>query len=86
METPPIDSGPSLVLRARVCMAKQGIRSVSALQRRLKNIGIEITSQHLGRLIDNKVQHLPRDVLAGLLNVLECSVADLIEFTQSTAS
>lgn len=79
METSPPCHNPSLVLRARVCMAKQGIRSVSALQRKLKEVGISITSQHLGRLVDNKVQHLPRDVLAGLIKVLDCSVSDLFE-------
>lgn len=64
--------------RVRVVMAEREIRSVSELIRRLANIGVSISPQQLGRLIDGKNQRWSQEVIEGLMTVLECELADLV--------
>ncbi len=66
-----------LILRARTVMAERGVRSVSALQRSLAAIGIAISVPQLIRVVDGDAKHLNKDVIEGLLTVLNCGVADL---------
>ena len=65
--------------RIRVHMARCGIRSVSALARKLNDVGVEISDSQLGRVLDNKSEHLSLPLFGGLMQILECQVADLLE-------
>ena len=63
--------------RARVVMAERGVRSVSALRRKLSTLGIEISDAQLGRIIDGKSSHFNATVVGGLLAVLNCGLDEL---------
>lgn len=67
-----------IVLRAREVMAKRSIRSAAALRRLLLETGIEISEAQLLRIIDNKSPRVNMEVLNGMLNVLDCSVHELV--------
>lgn len=69
-----------LILRARTVMAERGIRSVSALQRSLAAIGIGISVPQLIRVVDGDAKHINKDVIEGMLTVLNCGIADLFTF------
>lgn len=64
--------------RTRVVMAERGVRSVSALRRKLEELGIPISDAQLGRIVDGKSSHFNSAVLGGLLTVLNCGLNDLI--------
>jgi DNA-binding Xre family transcriptional regulator len=68
----------TLSIRIRVVMAERGIRSVAALQRMLKAIGVEISGPQLLRIVDGQSSHLSTAVLGGLITVLQCGIEDLI--------
>ena len=68
----------SIELRVRECMARRGIRSVAELHRRLLVIGVEISHPQLIRIVDNAAKHLSVPLLNGLLQVLDCSVTEMI--------
>lgn len=76
---PPISlshiSSRKIVFRAREVMA---IRSVAALRRLLLESGVEISEAQLLRIIDNKSPRVNMEVLNGMLNVLDCSVHELV--------
>jgi hypothetical protein len=63
--------------RARVVMAERGVRSVSALRRKLATLGIEISDAQLGRIIDGKSSHFNATVVGGLLAALNCGLDEL---------
>jgi hypothetical protein len=69
-----------LILRARTVMAERGVRSVSALQRSLAAIGIGISVPQLIRVVDGNAKHINKNVIEGLLTVLNCGVAELFAF------
>ena len=69
-----------LILRARTVMAERGVRSVSALQRSLAAIGIGISVPQLIRVVDGNAKHINKNVIEGMLTVLNCGVADLFAF------
>lgn len=64
--------------RARVVMAERGIRSVSALARKLHTLGINISESQLGRIIDGKSSHFNAAVVGALLTALDCRLTDLL--------
>ena len=64
--------------RTRVMMAERGIRSVSALSRKLGELGVDISDSHLGRIIDGKSSHFNAKVVGGLLTALDCGLNDLL--------
>ena len=64
--------------RTRVMMAERGIRSVSALSRKLGELGVDITESQLGRIIDGKSSHFNAKVVGGLLTALDCGLNDLL--------
>lgn len=64
--------------RARVVMAERGIRSVSALSRKLKALGVNISESQLGRIIDGKSSHFNSAVVGALLAALDCRLTDLL--------
>ena len=76
-------SRKKIVWRARVVMAERGIRSVSELVRKLDEIGISISVAQLGRLIDGKTQHWNQEVIEGMMTVLNCTLADLLQSAPS---
>ena len=59
-------------------MAKRRIRKAIHLTRKLNNLGIKISPQQTGRLIDKFPDRLNTLYLRGLLTVLDCEVSDLI--------
>ncbi len=76
--TPPQSGPATLAIRIRVVMAERGIRSVAALQRMLKAIGVDISVPQLLRIVDGQSSHLSTAVLGGLITVLQCGIEDLI--------
>lgn len=64
--------------RARVVMAERGIRSVSALSRKLNALGVSISESQLGRIIDGKSSHFNSVVVGALLTALDCGLSDLL--------
>lgn len=71
----------TLAFRIRVVMAERGIRSVAALQRMLKAIGVDISVPQLIRIVDGQSTHVSTVVLGGLISVLQCGIEDLIAVT-----
>ena len=68
-----------VIWHARLLMAKHDIRSVSALVRKLKEIGIDISVAQLGRLIDGKNKLWNQEVIEGLLTIFNCNLSEMIE-------
>ena len=80
------NGGPAtLAFRIRIVMAERGIRSVAALQRMLKAIGIDISVPQLIRIVDGQSSHVSTLVLGGLIAVLQCGIEDLIAVTERGA-
>lgn len=85
--TVPATGGPAtLAFRIRIVMAERGIRSVAALQRMLKSIGVEISVPQLIRIVDGQSSHVSTAVLGGLIAVLQCGIEDLIAVTENGAT
>ena len=85
--TSPAQGGPAtLAFRIRVVMAERGIRSVAALQRMLKAIGVEISVPQLIRIVDGQSSHISTAVLGGLISVLQCGIEELISVSQKEAA
>lgn len=59
-------------------MAERRIRRVAELRKMLLTIGIDISSQQLGRLVNQFPERLNTTYLGGLLTVLNCDISDLI--------
>ena len=68
----------TLAFRIRIVMAERGIRSVAALQRMLKTIGVDISVPQLIRIVDGQSTHVSTVVLGGLITVLKCGIEELI--------
>ena len=66
------------MLNVRVKMAERGYRSVAMLQRDLLKMGCEISNPQLIRILDNKTKNLNLDVLDALINLFDCSPAELL--------
>jgi hypothetical protein len=78
----PVKGSPvTLAFHIRIVMAERGIRSVAALQRMLKAIGIDISVPQLIRIVDGQSTHVSTAVLGGLITVLQCGIEDLIAVT-----
>lgn len=59
-------------------MAERRIRTVTALRKLLLSHDIEISSQQMGRLVNQFPERLNTQYLRGLLTVLNCDITDLI--------
>jgi DNA-binding Xre family transcriptional regulator len=59
-------------------MAKRKIRRVTDLHRQLMELGVEISSAQLSRIVAQRPKHLNMEILDALLTVLDCDIADLI--------
>lgn len=80
-----LPNGPAtLAFRIRIVMAERGIRSVAALQRMLKSIGVDISVPQLIRIVDGQSTHVSTAVLGGLITVLQCGIGDLIAVSSHT--
>jgi DNA-binding Xre family transcriptional regulator len=69
--------------RLRVMMAERNIKTATDLGRRLREVGLEISSQQLARVVNDMPQRMNTDLLAGLLTVLDCTPGDLLEVKES---
>ncbi|WP_425953247.1 helix-turn-helix domain-containing protein [Ralstonia pseudosolanacearum] len=76
---------PSLRLRVRSCMEKRNIRSVAALNRKLREAGVEISHQQLSRVVNNETQHLNIPLLNAMVRVLQCRVDELFALVPTHA-
>lgn len=59
-------------------MAERRIRTVTELRKRLQNVGVDVSSQQIGRLVNQFPERLNTVYLRGLLTVLDCDISDLI--------
>ncbi|MBV8467697.1 MAG: helix-turn-helix transcriptional regulator [Burkholderiales bacterium] len=66
-----------IALNVRVKMAEKGFRNAASLHRALIAMGCDISHRQLLRIIDNSGDSLSKDVLDALLNLFDCSPAEL---------
>lgn len=69
---------PRLIWRLRVMMAERDIRTTTDLRRRLQAAGVTISSQQLGRIVNDLPDRLNTELLGALLDVLDCEPGDLL--------
>jgi DNA-binding Xre family transcriptional regulator len=62
------------------------IKSPAELSRRLKAVGVDMTSVHLSRLTKERPQRLSVDLLEGLSIVLDCTMNDLMPVVGQTVN
>jgi DNA-binding Xre family transcriptional regulator len=60
-------------------MHDNGIHQATALQRRLEEQGINLSSSQVHRLVTETPERLNLTVLAALCTILDCSPSDLID-------
>ncbi len=68
----------TLEWRVRVMMAERRVKTVTELRKQLEEVGVEISTTQLSRIVDGLPTRLSSEVLAGLTTVLRCEVGDLI--------
>ncbi len=66
-----------IALNVRVKMAEKGFRNAASLHRALIAMGCDISHRQLLRIIDNTGDSLSKDVLDAMLNLFDCSPAEL---------
>jgi DNA-binding Xre family transcriptional regulator len=59
-------------------MAERRIRTVTELRKRLIDLDIDISSQQMGRLVNQFPERMNTTYLRGLLTALDCDISDLI--------
>lgn len=69
---------PAIEWNLHLRMAKRGIRTAVKLAELLHGVGIDISTAHASRLVNAPPQRLSMDILAGLLEVLDCGPGDLM--------
>jgi DNA-binding Xre family transcriptional regulator len=75
----------SFVWRLRKAMADANVWKTSDLKEKLDGVGVRLTAPNVSRLINRMPKRLSMEVLAGLLTVLDCGIADLIEVVRTPA-
>ena len=73
-----------LALNVRVKMAEKGFRNAASLHRALIAMGCDISHRQLLRIIDNTGDSLSKDVLDAMLNLFDCSPAELFTEVNDT--
>lgn len=68
----------TLEWRVRVMMAERHIKTITELRKQLEEVGVEISTTQLSRIVDALPTRISSEVLAGLTTVLRCEVGDLI--------
>lgn len=64
--------------RLSVLMAQNDIRSVSELQRMIKDHGMNISRRTLDKFYNNESNRFDMDTLATLCVILNCEIGDLL--------
>ena len=59
-------------------MAQGGIRTATELRRRLLAYGLDLSSAHLSRLVQERPSRISTELLDALVSVLECDISDLL--------
>jgi hypothetical protein len=59
-------------------MAKNNIRTAAELSRRLKALGIDVTSIYLSRMMNERPGRLNTDLLDAFITLFNCTVSDLL--------
>jgi DNA-binding Xre family transcriptional regulator len=59
-------------------MAERRIKQNTLLVQKLRDIGVDISTAQLGRLVDRFPDRLNTETLRGLLTVLDCDITDLM--------
>jgi DNA-binding Xre family transcriptional regulator len=73
-----------IVWRLPVVMAERGIYKRNKLQIMLKEIGIELSTVQVGRIFNEPPDAYKRQLLEGLMTVLDCSLSDLLHVVDVT--
>jgi DNA-binding Xre family transcriptional regulator len=68
--------------RLSILMAEKGIRSVSELQRMIKEHGLTISRRTLDKFYNNESNRFDMDTLATLCVILDCKIGELLELVQ----
>ena len=76
----------ALEWRVRVMMAERHIKTITELRKQLEEVGVEISTTQLSRIVDALPTRLSSEVLAGLTTVLRCDVGDLIRVARRRPS
>lgn len=72
------DNRITLGWRLRIRMAENRIATATELKRRLEEVGYEITSAQLSRIVDDRPAQVKTALLEALLNVLGGTLSDLM--------
>lgn len=79
--TPSPTDPPIAIVRPQLylheAMAARQVRTVQDLVERLKVIGVKTSPSQLGRVVNNRVEMIPLDLLGGLMAVFDCKAGDL---------
>lgn len=67
-----------MVWKLYLLMAKEKIRTVTELQRRLRAVGYNISTTQLARNVYERPQRINAEFLDALLTVFECDINDLM--------
>lgn len=67
-----------LVWRLPILMAEHRIRTATELKRRLEELGYEITSVHVARLVHARPQRISSDLLDALVTIFDCTASDIL--------
>ena len=67
-----------MVWKLYLLMAKEKIRTVTELQRRLRVVGYNISTTQLARNVYERPQRINAEFLDALLTVFECDITDLM--------
>ena len=68
--------------RLSILMAQNGIRSVSELQRMIKEHGMNISRRTLDKFYNNESNRFDMDTLATLCAILDCGIGDILELVK----
>lgn len=67
-----------LTWNLRMVMANRGIWTATELHRRLADFGIEMSSAHLSRFIQERPNRINAELLEALISVLDCDISELL--------
>lgn len=67
-----------MVWKLYLLMAKERIRTVTELQRRLRAVGYNISTTQLARNVYERPQRINAEFLDALLTVFKCDITDLM--------
>lgn len=72
--------------RLSILMAENGIRSVSELQRLIKDHGLTISRRTLDKFYNNESNRFDMDTLATLCIILKCEPGDILELVKDSGN